>query len=83
VFHVSTSARMRAHRYSWQIAFGEIPSGLCVLHRCDNPSCVRHDHLFLGTQAENMRDRIRKGRTLMNPDVLAEEVPSGRRAPFP
>lgn len=52
-----------AHRVAWSAANGPIPDGLCVLHRCDNPSCVRADHLFLGTNADNVRDRDAKGRT--------------------
>ena len=54
----------RAHRISWALTFGRIPKGLLVLHRCDNPSCVRaHEHLFLGTCTDNNRDCMKKGRT--------------------
>ena len=52
----------RAHRVAWEIKHGEIPKGVCILHHCDNPPCVRPSHLFRGTRADNRADTVAKGR---------------------
>ena len=52
----------QTHRLSFFLAYGYLPTDLCVLHRCDNPPCVRPEHLFLGTQADNIADKVAKGR---------------------
>lgn len=53
---------LSAHRFAYEQVNGPIPDGLWVLHRCDNRPCVRADHLFLGTNTDNVRDMYTKGR---------------------
>ena len=52
----------KAHRVAWLLARGPIQAGMHVLHHCDNPPCVNPDHLFLGTNKDNVADRDAKGR---------------------
>lgn len=77
---------MLAHRCAWEIATTEpIPEGLCVCHHCDNPKCVRLEHLFLGTKADNTADMMRKGRQVAHRREECRNghpmhvYPSGRR----
>ena len=65
------------HRASWALAYGPIPEGLYVLHTCDNPPCVRPDHLFLGTKRDNNLDMVTKGRHAAQ--IGTQNAPSGER----
>lgn len=56
------SGMTSAHRVAYNLYVGEIPKGLHVLHSCDNPCCVNHNHLFLGTNDENVKDKVCKNR---------------------
>lgn len=65
IFSINNKTR-GAHRTAYEITYGPIPAGMCVLHRCDTPLCVNPDHLFLGTIQDNNADRQAKNRTHRN-----------------
>ena len=74
-----------AHRVAWELSYGPIPDGLFVCHHCDNRACVRPDHLFLGTAADNGADMARKGRSMAgdrNPSRLyPDRIKRGEQLP--
>jgi len=71
----SFGKRIKAHRFSYQYFNGEIPEEICVCHTCDTPKCVNPEHLWLGTNAENTNDSVKKGRRSY---LLGETNPSKR-----
>ena len=58
----SNGETVYTHRLAWELSHGWVPDDLQVLHRCDNPPCCNPAHLFLGTNADNMADKVAKGR---------------------
>lgn len=63
IWAARNSKRMiSTHRAAYELTYGKIPDGMCVLHKCDVRCCINPDHLFLGTDADNVADMIAKGR---------------------
>lgn len=63
--HVGINGKMFiSHRVAWELTYGPIPKGLCICHKCDNPPCINPNHLFIGTQQDNVTDMESKGRAV-------------------
>jgi hypothetical protein len=63
----------KAHRASWMVHRGDIPDGMWVLHKCDNPRCINPEHLYLGDHQQNVRDMVSRGRNVI-PDNRGERA---------
>lgn len=70
-----TRRSVSAHRVSYELLYGEIPNGMEICHKCDNPCCVNPSHLFVGTRQDNVDDRERKGRNVV---FVGEEQPRSK-----
>ena len=70
-FSITRRNWIGAHRFSYEYYLGPIDNNLCVLHKCDNPSCVRPDHLFLGTRKDNSDDKVSKNRQFRPKGILS------------
>jgi hypothetical protein len=66
--------QLKAHRVAWEMHFGRLPQGALIMHHCDNPPCVRPQHLFPGTPADNMADKVTKGRQATGDRITAHRT---------
>lgn len=81
------SQSVAAHRLAWSAVNGDIPPGMVVRHDCDQPLCVNPDHLRIGTHADNMADRAKRGRgrwgALIDADLDWAAEMRSRKMPYP
>jgi len=68
----------QAHRLAWELTYGPIPEGVFVCHHCDSPGCVNPNHLFLGSNSDNIQDALKKGRKWKFPDRSGENHPRAK-----
>lgn len=71
--------KVLAHRYAFETLVGDIPDGMLICHKCDNPNCVNPDHMFIGTMQDNMDDAKQKGRLNGRPRVIRPDCESIRK----
>ena len=76
VIGVGRGKQVRAHKASYETFVGNIPPGMLVCHSCDNPACIHHEHLFLGTPKDNTKDMYEKGRA--SPPLRGEAHPTAK-----
>lgn len=71
---IRNGKKYRMSRYIYEMMKGDIPEGMVIMHKCDNPRCINPDHLVAGTQSDNMKDMFEKGRNHVGPGrVLTDE----------
>lgn len=63
-----------AHRLAYELANGPIPDGYVVRHKCDNPSCINPSHLEVGTQADNIKDKVTRGRQALGSSIGVSKI---------
>lgn len=73
--------RVSVHRVAYELFVGEIPEGMQLLHKCDNSPCANPDHLFLGTQSDNLFDMSNKGRHVGNKKLTSKDIKAIRADP--